>query len=178
MFDPLAFLKPDKAFSLEGLLSRDMFEKFDAEDEQALGGETFDDEILEDEAGFEEADSDYYGYPSRLHLIASTIEDQYERIVELLNQKCVIGIGVTPSLLSAVIVGNGDVESKRFYRVDINDGPPLSNSEVRSLAQLIAENIKASLNGLLAVRLSAGEVNAEQMNVFITPLTLRVERVP
>lgn len=165
MFDPLAFLKPDKAFSQEGLLSRDMFEKFAAEDEQAIG-----DDIFNDDAGFEEAG--YYGYPSRLHLIASTIEDQYERIVELLNQKCVIGIGVTPSLLSAVIAGNGDVESKRFYRVDINDGPPLSGSEVQRLAQLIADNIRASLNGLLAVRLSADEVNAEQMNVFIIPLTL------
>lgn len=32
-FDPLAFTKPEKMFTTEGLLSRDLFEKFAAEDE-------------------------------------------------------------------------------------------------------------------------------------------------
>lgn len=34
MFDPLAFLKQNKAFTMEGLVSRDMFEHFAAEDER------------------------------------------------------------------------------------------------------------------------------------------------
>lgn len=34
MFDPLAFLKPDIAFTFEGLLSQDMFEYLTAEDER------------------------------------------------------------------------------------------------------------------------------------------------
>lgn len=31
--DPLAFLNPNKAFTMEGLISRDMFEEFAAEEE-------------------------------------------------------------------------------------------------------------------------------------------------
>ena len=32
-FDPLAFTKPEKMFTTEGLLSHDLFEKFTVEDE-------------------------------------------------------------------------------------------------------------------------------------------------
>lgn len=33
MFDPFAFKRPKNAFTFEGLLSRDMFERFTTEDE-------------------------------------------------------------------------------------------------------------------------------------------------
>ena len=41
-FDPLAFLKPSKSFTSEGLLSRDMIEKFASDGETAHSQTVFD----------------------------------------------------------------------------------------------------------------------------------------
>lgn len=139
-FDPLAFLKPDKVFSMEGLLSRDMFEHFAADDEEAYQQHTCED-ILDDEEDMDEVDVPY-GPESeeRLQIIADMIDDQPEQITQWLNEGYLVVIAMAPEIYEIVLLDD-DKNQTVGCRVRINDGPPLSRNALLRLAQLMEQKV-------------------------------------
>lgn len=141
-FDPLAFLKPDKAFAMEGLLSRDMFEKF-AEDDEADYHQLANGDNLDDVEDTDDVDVPY-GPESeeRLQIIADMIDDQPEQIAQWLNEGYLVVVAMTPDVYALVLLDD-DQNQAVMCRVRINDGPPLSRDSLERLAGLIEEKVKS-----------------------------------
>lgn len=136
MFDPMACFNPNKAFSMEGLLSRDMFEHFVAGDEAQYAHNcdlTTDDDLLEGDDGDD-------GYPSRLHFVANCLEETKDKLIELINSHTVSVIAVLPDQIT-LSSPEDRLEQTVWYCLTINDGPALTPEETLSTAQIIIENI-------------------------------------
>lgn len=125
-FDPLAFIKPDKAFSMEGLLSRDMFEKFAADDEGP-------------------------SYRARrntkrgLHFLSSYATDKIDEIVDWLN----IWECVEITMGQAVLIINGTSDSD-WATLDVQhlDDQILTPDEIVSTMSLIREELLTQIHGV------------------------------
>lgn len=138
-FDPLAFMKPNKAFSMEGLLSRDMFEKFAADDEalyqQTAFGEN--DDITEEYVA---------GYPDRWHFLAGCIIDKIDNLVTWLNRWDYLDITIYETYID--VYGMAELDCEPMYELTIDDGPRLSPDEMQHTLRLIRESL---LNGITSI---------------------------
>lgn len=125
-FDPLAFLKPDKAFSMEGLLSRGMFENFVADDEGS-GCRTC------------------RNTKSRLHSLSQYATDRIDEIVDWLNVwECVeITMG------QAVLIFNG-ISQAYYENLDDEylDDQILTHHEIIGTLNLIREELLNKISGI------------------------------
>lgn len=125
-FDPLAFLKPDKAFSMEGLLSRDMFEKFAADDDDSSSGA-------------------HRNTKSSFHSLSRYATDKIDEIVDWLD----IWQCVTITMGQAVLIINGTSETG-WENLDVQhlDDQILSRSEIIGTMNLIREELLNKINGI------------------------------
>ena len=199
MFDPLAFTKPEKAFTFEGLVSHDMFEHFAAEDEAAYNyiasgaaldaelDEPFDD-VQEDTEVFDTPEAvdepevfdvpeveaseilDYLGYPTRLHFLASLLQNHLVAITESLNIGYTVAINITPTLCSLLRL-DSSYNQYDLHGIMLDGGPPLSIDEIWLLASLIERNMKTWLSGPFLTTITNNAGNDGQVNVFLMPLT-------
>lgn len=125
-FDPLAFLKPDKAFSMEGLISRDMFEKFAADNE----GSNY------------SARSDT---KRELHFLSSCATDRIDEIVDWLNTWGCVEI----TMGQAVLIFNG-ISDAHGENLDVEhlDDQILTPCEIISTMNLIREELLDQIHGI------------------------------
>lgn len=139
-FDPLAFMKPGKAFSMEGLLSRDMFEKFAASDEDRYNRIAFgtDQDCFENDK--------YPGFQSRWHFLAKCVTDDLEEIVDWINQWESVYIEISPTLLC--IYGVDGSDSELLSRLKLNDGAPLTPDNEHQTLSILMKQMKTSILGV------------------------------
>lgn len=165
-FDPLAFLKPDKALSMEGLLSRDMFENFAADDEEAYQQHTCED-ILDDAEDIDGIDVPYEPEGEwRLQMLADMIDDQPEHIAQWLNEGYLVVIAMAPEIYEIVLLDD-DKNQTVGCRVRINDGLPLSRNALFRLAQLMEQKIAAWVQDQVTTNTNFVPDGRDQINMVL-----------
>ena len=175
-FDPFAFLDPDQAFSEGGLLSHELFEACDNDendedhdeddddddeeeddDQDTAGGTAFLDGLDADEAE-EAADL-------RVELAASGVDSQLAGLVQRLNTGCLVAFVITPAAYQIVSVEN-EHQSTVLYTFLIDDGPPLSRGCTLDLALGIEEKIEAYFGEQITMQAQCPD-NSEQITLLL-----------
>lgn len=132
-FDPLAFMKPNKAFSMEGLLSRDMFEKFAADEEDEQLTETYED-------GESEDDSD------RCQFLSDCIIDKASDVVHWMHEWDCLKINMASSII--IIYGISGSEWASLYELVLDDGPPVETGDIIHTMDLIRQGLLEWIDGI------------------------------
>lgn len=186
MVDPFAFLKPDKMISMEGLLSRDMLENFDDDDLDILDDLS---DLEEDNYFNDDFSSEYDVIPDqleddlkkpdeccqyRLDYLAGLLADRVQCIADSLNLGYIVGIGILPTVYSLVRFDSSGTQ-ETLYDVDIDDGPPLTEREIRMLATLLEQNIYSWLTGFVATDMHEVNDGSGQVNLFVISVKLPFE---
>lgn len=144
-FDPLAFMKPSKALSMEGLLSRDMFENFAADDGQLAYGDT-------EECAYECQDAE-----SRLRFLSDCITDRIDKIIQWINQWDYINILIASSVIH--VVGGTDPDWEVLFEFIIDDGPPLESTEAYRTLSIIRQALSEQISGVAITEIEESSVD-------------------
>lgn len=143
-FDPLAFMKPSKAFSTEGLLSRDMFENFAADDGQCVYGDT-------------EECADDQDTESRLRFLAGCITDRIDTIIQWINQWDYINILIASSVIH--VVGGTDPDWEVLFEFIVDDGPQLAPAEAHRTLAIIRQELSEQISGVAFTEIEESSVD-------------------
>lgn len=145
-FDPLAFMKPSKAFSIEGLLSRDMFENFAADDGQFVYGDA-------EECTYEQ----YQDTESRLRFLSGCITERIDQIIQWINQWDYINILIASSVIH--IVGGTDPDWEVLFEFIIDDGPRLNPAEAHHTLAVIRRELSEQISGVAFTEIEESSVD-------------------